>query len=220
MDVGDTATLTLTVNPVDTDTTATAAAVNPAGSTVALTTSPNSDRSVWTAYLPITTLGAYRVTWTVSGTGAGVEYDTVYALGPDEPATGESYATLGELADYLHDTPPDGAGKLLVRASRRIDTVLIGAYYAVDDDGLPTNATVAAALRDAVCAQVEWWDEQGDATGNGAAGEWLTVGVGKVHLSRTGPRGGGEAVTKRIAPSSLEILQAAGLLPVSPYMVG
>ena len=218
-DVGDTATLTLTVSPADGTTVATATATNPAGVTAPLSVTSNAGLDTWTAYLPITALGAYRVTWTVTGTGEGVEHDTVYALGNEGPPVGESYATLAELADYLHDVPPGGAAKLLVRASRRIDSVLIGAYYATDTNGLPTDATVVAALRDAVCAQVEWWDEVGDTTGTGAGGAWSTVSIGKVSL---GAGSGGDAPPSkaRVSPAVYEILQVAGLHPLSPYMVG
>jgi hypothetical protein len=218
-DVGDTATLTLTVSPYDGTTSTAVAVTTPTGTTSALSASSADGGATWTAYLPLTEAGAWAVVWTVTGQGAGVQRDTVYALAA--PDLSDSYATLGDLASYLGEDPPDGAAKLLVRASRRVDSALIGAVYDVDDDDLPTDADVAAALRDAVCAQVEWWDEVGDTTGTGAGGAWSDVTIGKVKLTAgTSASAGTPPGRMRIAPSAIEILQTAGLMPISPYMVG
>lgn len=88
-DVGDTTTLTLTVAPASTDTVAVVAVTLPNGSLLspALTATPNAGKTVWTALLPLTAgPGDYTAEWTVAGTGAGVEYDTVTAAVPP-PAT-------------------------------------------------------------------------------------------------------------------------------------
>lgn len=132
-----------------------------------------------------------------------------------------AYATLSDLTAWLGATPDDTANatRLLTVASRRMDSVLIGAVYDVDDDGLPTDTDVAAVLRDAVCAQVEWWDETGDTSGTGAGGEWSSVSIGKVSLG-AGNGVAGTPTGRRYAPEALEILRVAGLLPVSAYMVG
>lgn len=215
-DVGDTATLTLTVTPYDGTTAATVSVTSPSGVVSAPSATTSDGGATWTAPLPLTSAGAWQAVWTVTGQGSGVERDTVYALAA--PDLSDSYATLTELADYLEDEPPDGAARLLVRASRRVDSMLIGAVYAVDTNGLPTDATVAAALRDATCAQVEWWGEVGDSTGTGAGGAWSNVSIGKVSL---GTGSGGAPPSKvRVSPAVAEILQVAGLLPISPYMVG
>lgn len=215
-DVGDTATLSLSVSPFDGTTSATVSVTSPSGVVSAPSATSADSGATWTAYLPLDAAGAWRVTWTVTGTGTGVEHDTVYAFAT--PAPGDTYATLSELAAWLRADPPDNAERLLVAASRRVDSALIGAFYAVDDDGLPTDADVIAALRDAVCAQVEWWDEIGDTTGTGAGGEWSSVSIGKVSVSTGGGTGGPSR--RRLAPDAIEVLHTAGLLPVSPYMVG
>lgn len=222
-DVGDTATLTLTIDPADDDTLATVSVVNPS---TGATTSPSvtidvvDEVGTATALLSLSHAGAWAVTWTVTGQGAGVEHDTVYAF---DAVDGKSYATLSELADFLGEEPPENADRLLVKATRRIDLLTIAAVYDTDDDDLPTDATVAAAFRDATCAQVAWWDERGDTTGNDTSAEWGDVMIGKVRLSRRVSQGaGGDATARpqRYAPEAVEILRVAGLLPTFPQVYG
>jgi hypothetical protein len=220
LDIGDNATVTLTVNPADGTTTATCSArLLPAGNPVSLTAIPSTDRATWTAYLPITALGAWRVTWTVTGTGAGVETDTVYAVGGPDPAAGKSYATLGELADYLGTDPPEGAGRLLIRASRLVDMLLVGAWYPVDDASMPTDLAHIAALRDATCAQVEWFDETGDSSGAATLIQSQTVGNVSFSRGYTG-RGSVTGPSQRYAPDALNYLRLAGLLPMWAQVYG
>ena len=222
-DVGDTATLTLTIDPADVTTVATVSAVNPV---TEATTSPSVTIDVAdgvgtaTALLSLSHAGAWRVTWTVTGQGSGVEHDTVFAFGA---VTGKTYATLSQLTDYMDEEPPDNADRLLVKATRRIDYLTIAAVYDTDDDGLPTDDDVAAAFRDATCAQVQWWHERGDTTGNDTAAEWGDVQVGKVRLSRRVSQGaGGDATAspQRYSPDTIEILRVAGLLPTFPQVYG
>lgn len=220
-DIGDREQLTLTVSPADGSTTAAASArLLPDGTPVTLDVLPDVDRSVWTAFLPITALGAWRITWTVTGTGAGVEYDTVYALGGPDPAAGQSYATLADLAMFTGSEPGPDAGRLLVKASRKVDLMLIGSVYDTDDDEMPTQPKVIAALRDATCAQVQYWDETGDTTGSNAAAGWRDVSIGKVRLSRTVGGSGNTAVAQEFAPTAIDILRVAGLLPVRAWVYG
>lgn len=214
-DVGEDATLTLTVSPHDGTTSASVGVVSPSGAPSTLTPVTVDGGGTWTAYLPLTEAGAWQVRWTVTGQGSGVETDTVYAFGPVE---GRTYATLSQLAVFLGDTPPDNAARLLITATRRVDLALIGAWYPVDDDSMPTDPDVAAALADAVCAQVAWWVETGDSTGSGAGSEWGSVSIGKLSLSRggggSGSRSGSTTSGKRLAEDALDILTVAGLLPI------
>lgn len=217
LDVGDTANLTLTVEPADQTTVAAATVVAPAGGVASLlTVTSNAERTEWTALLPITALGVWQVTWTVTGVGNGVAHDTVYAFGSDGPAAGDGYATLAQFAGYLRKVPPDDFDpQSLVRASRRVDRALIGAIYDVDTDGRPTDLTIAAALRDATCAQALWWDELGDTTGSGALSEWGEVEIGQVRLRRSGnSRGEAGANSPLLCLAAEDFLRAAGLLPV------
>jgi len=223
-DVGDVATLTLTIvptnGPADATTTATITEVKRDGA-VALpnpTTTPNVGRDTWTASLPLTAAGEWQIKWTVTGKGAGVQYDTVIAL---EPPTGRSYATVADLANWLGTEPPNGSRRRLIRASGDLDALLIGAVYTVDTADLPTDATVKAALRDAACAQVEWWNVNGDPDGTGASSDYDDVSIGSVKLSRRGRSSGSSSSgSGDWAPRALRVLAAAGLLTTRVWSYG
>ena len=216
-DVGDEVPLTLTVTPADTTTVAACTyRLLPTGEPVALPTVPNADRTEWSALLPIAQLGAYRITWTVTGTGEGIEYDTVYAVGGPDPV-GRSYATLADLAAYMGGDPPPGAGRLLTSATRLVDALLIGAVYPTIGDGMPANTRHQQALRDAVCAQVAWFDETGDSSGNTAGG---SVSIGNISISASTSSRGGGGGSGRYAPDVILILRTAGLLPLHPLVYG
>ncbi|WP_189981333.1 hypothetical protein, partial [Streptomyces capoamus] len=94
---------------------------------------------------------------------------------------GRVYATPEQLAIYTGTSAPEGVDRLLARASEDVDAALLTAVYDVDDDGDPTDPAVVTALRDAVCAQVEWQLATGD-DGTGAAGQWDSVSIGPVSL--------------------------------------
>lgn len=110
----------------------------------------------------------------------------------------DPYATSAELTAWV-GTAVTGADRLLARASELMD-VTVTASYSVDADGIPTNAEVAAALRDAACAQVEQWVEVGESNDiDGLAGSDISVS------GYTGKR------APLLAPRAARILHAAGL---------
>lgn len=207
-DTGDVATLTLTVTPSAGDTTATVLATSPLGATSAPSASPNADRSVWTALLPLTSPGTWVAVWTVTGTGAGVEQRDEITARPVLPvSTGQRvYATTADLANYLEAAPPAGARRLLRRASRRVDQALLTALYDTDDDGLPTDVKITTALRDATCAQVEYWATSGTDPG-GADAVYDDVAIGSARLSRRTTSGAPAGV--RLCADAAEILRLA-----------
>lgn len=131
------------------------------------------------------------------------------------------YATRAQLVAsvYVPSTvtvPADPeATRLLGRASRRIDTLLLRAVYEVDDNDVPTDTAVAEALREATCAQAAWWLELGDESG--AAAQFQTVGVGSLNLGR-GYTGGGSATgpAQTTSAAAVEVLQQAGLILHEP----
>ncbi|MFF9507296.1 hypothetical protein ACF1BU_14285 [Streptomyces sp. NPDC014724] len=124
---------------------------------------------------------------------------------------GRVYATPEQLAIYTGDQAPEGAERLLARASEDVDAALLTAVYTVDDDGDPTDPAVAAALAAAVCAQVEYQLATGD-DGTGAAGAWDSVSIGPVSLSgRTAGPPAASGVD--LAPRAHRALSGAGLLP-------
>lgn len=119
-----------------------------------------------------------------------------------------AYATVAELEAWLGQTPPADAERLLDRASGLVDRATVAAVYKVDDQGAPTNPDMAATLRDATCAQVEYWIETGDEMA--AMSTLSSVAIGSVRLG-TGQQGGG--ASPRLAPRAADLLIVGGLNP-------
>lgn len=216
--VGDTAHLALTVAGHTSSTAVTATATAPTGGARQLATSPGQ-AGTWTVDLPLPTAGIWTVTWRVTGGGARVQHDTV-PVGPAPAGRWvRAYASTTQLAEHLGEAPPDDAARLLGRASQAVDRLLLTAVYDVDDDGLPTDPAVAAALAEATCAQVEWWGEVGDSAGTGAVTALAGAQIGSVKL----PGGGGGAAAGGVpeyAPDAVSALRRAGLLQRGPRILG
>jgi hypothetical protein len=203
-DVGDTATATLKVSPYDGTTAATLLVTRPDGTTTSPAATTADGGQTWTAAVSYTLAGLWRLSWTVTGTGAGVEHEVVsVAPVPAATAAGRVYATTTQLANTLHAAPPLDAVEQLVNASRALDDALVTAVYDTDTAGMPTNADVAAAFAEAVCYIIEWWSETGDQVG--ADGGWDSVSAGPVSLSR----GSGSAAATPIAAGALPPRAAA-----------
>jgi hypothetical protein len=123
------------------------------------------------------------------------------------------YATPEQYAAYVDPEPvPDNVAGLLRDASLMLDSrVLRYALYDVDTSGAPTDPLVAAAFRDAVCAQVEWWGEIGDSTGAMGVG-WGAVSAGSVSMSRSVTAVSGEdSLARQFAPKVVDHLTAPNL---------
>lgn len=192
-EVGDVATATLTVSPYDGTTVAALVVTSPDGTTSSPAAATTDGGKTWTAAVSYTLAGVWRLKWTVTGTGTGVESELV-SVAPDPTVTntGRVYATTTQLANFLGAAPPADAARMLRNASRLLDSdFLFGAVYDVDDAGLPTDTEVAAAFADAVCAQVEFWGEVGEETD--ISGPLQGVAIGSVQLqfgagdNRSGP---------------------------------
>jgi hypothetical protein len=121
------------------------------------------------------------------------------------------YASTVDLADYAgpgvvgEDSP-----RLLARASELVDSLLVTAVYDTGPDGIPLDEQVRDVLRRATCALVEWWDETGDPTG--ASGRFVESQIGTVRLKRAENN-----TAPEIAPATVRILTAAGLLADAPH---
>ena len=205
-DVGDLVTARLTVDPADGTTAAALLVTRPDGTTVSPIVTGADGGTTWTAPVTYTLAGLWRLSWTVTGTGAGVQHEVVsVAPAPAVTVTGRVYATTTQLANALHEAPPLNSVQLLTDASRALDDALKTAVYDTDDDGMPTNADVAAAFAEAVCAIVEWWGETGDPVG--ADGGWDSVSAGPVSLSR----GSGSTAAAPISGGALPPRAAAAL---------
>lgn len=127
------------------------------------------------------------------------------------------YATDVEYAAWLGlETAPAGAAIALRTASLRVDEILIGAVYPVDEDGLPTEAAHVQALADATCAQAA--HARGSGTSDqGDQPEWAEVQIGSARLKRATaaevPGAGG-----KYSDEAWSILQLAGLVPAEPWI--
>ncbi|GFH36633.1 hypothetical protein [Streptomyces pacificus] len=193
-DVGDLVTASLTVAPYDETTSAALLVTRPDGTTVSPTVTGSGGGQTWAAPVSYTLAGVWRLSWTVTGTGASVEHQLVsVAPAPGGGgAAGRTYATTTQLANYLGTAPPLDSARLLRQASVLLDTdFLLTAIYDVDTAGIPTDSEVAQAFADAVCAQVEFWGEVGEETD--ISGPLEGVSIGSVQLqfgagdNRTGP---------------------------------
>lgn len=80
------------------------------------------------------------------------------------------YATSAELMIYMGGSGPANAAALLRSATGVIRKATKFAVYGIGSDGYASDATVRAALRDATCAQVEFWHELEYNAKLGAAG--------------------------------------------------
>lgn len=109
-DIGDTLTGRLKVAEGDGTTSVALAVTAPSGAASAPSTSTADGGLNWTALVPLTEIGWWVLTWTVTGAGAGVASDRVYAT--PTPTTPPAWPpTLAELkedrqmdqADQRHD---------------------------------------------------------------------------------------------------------------------
>ncbi|WP_367128325.1 hypothetical protein [Saccharothrix sp. HUAS TT1] len=137
---------------------------------------------------------------------------------------GRVYATEADLTGYGAPpgvTLPTGAAAAwsLARASERVDELLLTAVYEVDTNGLPTDPTVVAALRDAVCAQVGWWAETGTSP-TGAPPRYSSVKLGSLALTKTAGGSSPDGGAGRYAPDAVRHLRLAGLLSGQPSTGG
>jgi hypothetical protein len=113
----------------------------------------------------------------------------------------DPYATTSELADWLGTSAPADAERLLMRASERLDSIVVAGFSVDPTTQLPTDADIAAALRDACCAVVEFWLEVGEENDvDGLAGTQVSTGG---YSGRRAPANSVRAVS---------ILQQANLL--------
>ncbi len=112
-----------------------------------------------------------------------------------------AYATAAEYETWANEVAPANAAWLLVRATEVVDSIVTTPFAVDSVTELPTDTAKAAALRDATCAQVRFWDEVGyEHDIDGLAGTNFSVGG----LSGIRP--------PVRAPQALRILREASLL--------
>lgn len=219
--VGETTIPSTTIAPSGSDTVATLAVTRGDDTAVVVTATKTSDSDgvqTWTGdAVAYTVAGEWLFTWLVTGTGRGTKTQRVQVEpAPDATLTGEvAYATTADYATWLRTAPPAGARRALTEASRKVDEMVVTAYYDTTTAGLPTDPDIAAAMRDATCAQAEYERAGGDTNGVGAAVGFGSVSIGSVSL---GARAGATAGTSagRYSSKAFTILQRAGLTANGP----
>ena len=203
---------TLTVAEGDGTTAATVTVVNPStGATTTLTATSSDGGKTWEAEAyELTVAGDWIERWTVTGAGAGKKRFTVgVAPDPGDVPDGQRvYATTTDYANYLRSACPPGARAALARASAAVDDMLLTAVYDVDSDGMPTDAAVIAALREATCVQAQ----DARAARAAAAGSFS---IGSVSVTRSAPQTVREEDYR--SPRALAVLQRAGLTGHAPW---
>jgi len=128
---------------------------------------------------------------------------------PPNPAPSFGYATSADLTSWTGEQAPVDADRLLRNAALDINYALRGSLYVVDSSSrMPTDPVVIAALRDACCAQVEWWLVTNDEVGEFDLYHQINAADQGLQVSRAPGR------RARLAPRAFEILQLAGLFPV------
>ena len=68
-----------------------------------------------------------------------------------------NYATLEDFETYIGTTAPANAETLLKRASTLVAYATRSAIYTVDENDLPVDAKLLAAMNEATCAQASAW---------------------------------------------------------------
>lgn len=123
------------------------------------------------------------------------------------------YATVDDLATFLGTEPPPGCARLLVRATELVDWELVATIYDADNNGLATDPALVTAFRDGVCAQVEWWIQNGivDEQGLGLAIQTMTLGPASVTFAP-----GAAIRASTLAPRTVQILSKAAVVPGIP----
>lgn len=119
------------------------------------------------------------------------------------------YAVAADVIAYCSTLAPPPAepeiDRLILRACDLLDAHLIGTQYDVDTNGNPTDTvTVIPALRNAVCAQVEWWLSSNDELGE--LDQYQSTTVEGVTLNR-----GANLKVLDLAPRAVNHLRVAGL---------
>lgn len=128
------------------------------------------------------------------------------------------YATPDDLLDWTQQAVPDNALSLLRSASLLIGRDTASTTYVADPiTGLPTEAALVTALRDATCAQATYWDAAGIDPVGGPAG--LTplrsskkVGSAQITTDTASLAASRVAAVDQLCPQAETILRQAMLL--------
>lgn len=119
--------------------------------------------------------------------------------------TYEAYATEEDLAEWLPSgTDVSDGPRLLKRASQLLDATVTTPFCIDSTTGLPTDTTYAEAMRDACCAQIEFWLDVGEE--HDIEGLTGGVAIGSLRLDRLPPK---------LAPRARQALVSGGLMAMA-----
>jgi hypothetical protein len=127
-----------------------------------------------------------------------------------------TYAVPADYQTYTSQTPTADTPRQLSQAGTMLEaSVFRYCYYDSDPvTGMPTDPNVAAAFRDAVCAQVEWWTAVGDQIGIGGIGTYDQVHIGTVRLMSSKSIGNiTMSAARQVAPKAIDALQSLDVTP-------
>jgi hypothetical protein len=128
-DVGDIAVFTLTVDPFDGTTAATVTVRAPDGTETPATPTPSDGGAKWTVQVPLTAAGTWYIGWTVTGTGAGTQWDNADADPVPPPAEEQRRVRL-----LISDTDP---------ANRFFSTLELDDFLAMNGSNVRRSAAQA-----------------------------------------------------------------------------
>ena len=133
------------------------------------------------------------------------------------------YADSAELATWTGLPAPANATQLLRSASMIVRSATVASVYGVDETGLPSEAKVSDAFRDATCAQVASWvgadvDPSGAGLSTTAPVRGKKLGSGSVEYDTAASSSVVAYQAKRAAavtlcPEAYMILHEAGITP-------
>lgn len=127
-----------------------------------------------------------------------------------------AYATSSDFTSYTGQAATGDTDRQLQRASDQIDDRLIGAFYATDTTGLPTDVNQIAGLKNATCAQVEYWIATGDELG--LSEQYQVMSIGSVTLNKGGKSAAIKPRDPILCPRAIGELRRAALWPVQPVV--
>jgi len=169
---------------------------------------------------PATTVapGDYTVLWSATGpSGTLTLSQTVTISAPPSQTPGPGvYATVAQYQAWSGDTitPTSLVTPALRRCSEIIDLYVIGAVYATDPDGLPTDASTIDAFMRATCAQCAYELAVNDPAK--IKTQYASTSMGGVAQTRAS--GAQNQIMPPLAPQAAAIMRMTGILPSAPLV--
>lgn len=194
-DIGDWVTPTLTVSPFSGSTVASLSITAPDGTVTPGTGEATADSgATWTADpVQLTAERTWLLTWTVTGTGKGVEHQRILVAPAATPGPAPDPPPLATITDLVETLGRDltteetaKAPRLLSSASAKLRGYCRRTFTAVEDDELvlrPVGSELRLPNRPVTeVAQVEQIGTAGSADRVMSASEWAFDGIDRIEL--------------------------------------